>query len=161
MSLNKLEDHFNFLVKGRRPQFFVKWKTTSIFLYTEDELKFLANGRQLHLFVNGRQLQTFNTGNTKTKTISTSGKAVLAWTELGTAQPQLVFFTICIFNYGIESSGLNLTTSLNPTEMSLYSKYVFTCIFMWSRSGVICFPFAEAIKGNRILEILILCPQNI
>jgi hypothetical protein len=36
------------------------------------------NGKQLQLFVNGRQLQTFDTGNTKTNTISTSGKAVLA-----------------------------------------------------------------------------------
>ena len=85
MSLNKLEDNLNFLVNGRRPQFFGKWKTTSIFLYIEDELKFLANGRQLHLFVNGRQLQTFNTGNTKTKTISTSGKAVLASPSLNWA----------------------------------------------------------------------------
>jgi hypothetical protein len=47
-------------------------------LYIEDELKFWANGRKLQLFVNGRQLQTFNKGNTKTKTISTSGKSVLA-----------------------------------------------------------------------------------
>jgi hypothetical protein len=78
MILNKLEDDLNFLVIGERPHFFGKWKTTSIFFYIEDELKFLTNGRQLQLFVNGRQLQTFDTGNTKTKTISTSGKAVLA-----------------------------------------------------------------------------------
>ena len=78
MSLNKLEDNLNCLVNGRRPQFFGKWKTTSIFLYIEDKLKFLANGRQLQLFANGRQIQTFNKGNTKTKTILASGKAVLA-----------------------------------------------------------------------------------
>ena len=78
MSLNKLEDDLHFLVNGRRPQFFGKWKMTSIFLYVEDELKFLANGRQLQSFVNGRQLQTTNTGNTNTKTISLSEKAVSA-----------------------------------------------------------------------------------
>jgi hypothetical protein len=65
MSLNKLEDDLNCLVNGRRPQFFGKWKTTSIFLYIENKLKFLANGRQLQLFINGRQLQTVNTGNNK------------------------------------------------------------------------------------------------
>jgi hypothetical protein len=78
MSLNKLKDDLNCLVNGRRPKYLGKWKTTSIFLYIEDELKFLANGRQFQLFVNGRQRQTVNTGNTKTQTISTSGKAVLA-----------------------------------------------------------------------------------
>jgi hypothetical protein len=62
MSLNKLKDDLHFLVNGRRPQFFGKWKTTSIFLYIEDKLKFLANGRQSQLFANGRQIQTFNTG---------------------------------------------------------------------------------------------------
>jgi hypothetical protein len=51
---------------------------TSIFLYIKEELKLLTNGKQLQVFVNGRQLQTFDRGNTKTKTISTSGKAVLA-----------------------------------------------------------------------------------
>jgi hypothetical protein len=44
----------------------------------EDKLNILVNGRQFQLFVNGRQLQMFNTGNTKTKTISTSGKTVFA-----------------------------------------------------------------------------------
>ena len=82
MSLNKLEDNLNCLVNGRRPQFFGKWKTTSIFLYIEDELEFLPNGRQLQLFGNGRQIQTFNAGNTETKTISTSGKAVLTSSSL-------------------------------------------------------------------------------
>jgi hypothetical protein len=77
MSLNKLEDDLHFLVNGRGPQFYGKWKTTSIFLYIEDKLKCLANGRQLQLFANGRLIKTFNTGNTKTKTILTSGKAVL------------------------------------------------------------------------------------
>ena len=65
MSLNKLEDNLNCLVNGRRPQFFGKWKTTSIFLYIENKLNFFANGRQLQLFINGRQLQTVNTGNNK------------------------------------------------------------------------------------------------
>ena len=74
MSLNILEDNLNFLVNGSRPQFFGKWKTTSIFWYIEDDLKCLANGRQLQLFVNSRQLQIFNIGNTKTK----SEKTVLA-----------------------------------------------------------------------------------
>jgi hypothetical protein len=69
MSLNKLEDDLHFLVNGRHPPFFGKWKTNSIFLYIEDKLKFLANGRQLQLFANERQIQTFNTGNTRTKTI--------------------------------------------------------------------------------------------
>jgi hypothetical protein len=42
----------------------------------------LANGRQFQLVVNGRQLQIFNSGNTKTKTISASGKAVVASSSL-------------------------------------------------------------------------------
>ena len=50
MSLNKLEDNLNFLVNGRRPPF----------------------------LVNERRPQYFNTGNTKPKPISTSGKTVLA-----------------------------------------------------------------------------------
>jgi hypothetical protein len=35
-----MEDDINFSGNGRRPQFFMKWKTTSIFQEMEDDLKF-------------------------------------------------------------------------------------------------------------------------
>ena len=43
-----MEDDLNFFVNGRRPQFFGKWKKTSIFF---------VNGRQSQHFVNGRRPQ--------------------------------------------------------------------------------------------------------
>ena len=52
-----------FLANERRPQFFCKWKTTSIFLKMEDDLNFLENGSQPQFLLgNGRQLQ-FLMGN--------------------------------------------------------------------------------------------------
>ena len=36
-----MEDDLNIFENGRRPQFFRKWKTTSIFLKMEDDLNFL------------------------------------------------------------------------------------------------------------------------
>ena len=63
-----MEDDLNFLANGRRPQFFGKWKTTSIFWEMEDNLSFLEIGRQTNFFrgkieddlnfkVNGRRPQ--------------------------------------------------------------------------------------------------------
>jgi hypothetical protein len=40
----QMEDILNFLVNKRRPQYFGKWKTTSIFWQMEDDI----NGRQTH-----------------------------------------------------------------------------------------------------------------
>ena len=48
--VSKLEDDLIFLANGRRPQFFGKWKTTSIFWQMEDDLNFLVHGRQPSLF---------------------------------------------------------------------------------------------------------------
>ena len=50
MNLNKLEDDLNFLVNGRRPHFFGKWKTTSIFGEMKEDLNLLENGGEPHLF---------------------------------------------------------------------------------------------------------------
>ena len=41
----KLEDDLGFLANGRQPQFFGKWKMTSVLWQMEDDLSFLANGR--------------------------------------------------------------------------------------------------------------------
>jgi hypothetical protein len=38
----KLEDDLNFLANERRPQFFGKWKTTSILWKMEDDLNFVG-----------------------------------------------------------------------------------------------------------------------
>jgi hypothetical protein len=43
-----LEDDLNYLANGRRPQFFGKWKTTSIQKKFGDNLNFIVNGRQPH-----------------------------------------------------------------------------------------------------------------
>jgi hypothetical protein len=39
-----MEDILNFWVNERRPQYFGKWKTTSILWQMEDDLNILANG---------------------------------------------------------------------------------------------------------------------
>ena len=61
-----MEDDLNFLIfednldsfgneNGRRPQFFSKWKTTSIFLQIEDDLIFFLQIKDdLNFFINGR-----------------------------------------------------------------------------------------------------------
>ena len=41
-----MEDRLNTLANGRRPYYFGKWKTTSIFWQMEDDI----NGRQTHCF---------------------------------------------------------------------------------------------------------------
>ena len=43
VSLHELEDNLILLVNGRRPQFWGKWKTTSIFVQMEEDLKFYSN----------------------------------------------------------------------------------------------------------------------
>jgi hypothetical protein len=76
-----MEDDLSFLENGRRPQFFFKWKTTSILLKMEDDLNsfengrrpqfidnrrrltFFVNGRRPYFFVNGRQLISYVNGN--------------------------------------------------------------------------------------------------
>ena len=50
LNFTKTEDDLNFFINGRRPQFFQKWKTTSIFGEREDNLKFWENGRQSKYF---------------------------------------------------------------------------------------------------------------
>ena len=40
---------------GRQPQYFRKWKTTSIILKIEDDLHFFENGIQPQFFENDRQ----------------------------------------------------------------------------------------------------------
>ena len=55
--LTKLEEDLNFLANGRQPQFFGKWKTTSIFWKMEDDLNFLENGRQPQFFDFGNDLK--------------------------------------------------------------------------------------------------------
>ena len=65
-----MEDDLNFSGNGRRPQFFRKWKTTSIFqdmendlniLEMEDDLKFSGKRRRLKFSEHGRPIQ-FNIG---------------------------------------------------------------------------------------------------
>jgi hypothetical protein len=41
----QMENILYFLVNGRRPQYFGKWKTTLILWQMEDNLNVLANGR--------------------------------------------------------------------------------------------------------------------
>jgi hypothetical protein len=69
-----MEDDLNFLENGRRPTFFLKWKTTSsisqigrqpqylgnkrqpaLFVKMEDDLNFKVNGRRPNLYANGRR----------------------------------------------------------------------------------------------------------
>ena len=47
----KLEDDLNYFVNGRQPQFFGKWKTTSILRKMEDDHNFKVNGRLLQFFI--------------------------------------------------------------------------------------------------------------
>jgi hypothetical protein len=60
-----MEEDRNILENGKQPQYFGKWKTTSIFWRLEDDLNFL---------------------------IGKAGLASFSFPELGTAQPQLVSF---------------------------------------------------------------------
>ena len=64
---NHMEDILKFLVNGRRPQYFGKWNTTSIFWQMVDDHNILANGRQHQSFDNGRQPQKY--GKWKTTSI--------------------------------------------------------------------------------------------
>ena len=45
-----MEDDLKQIVNGRQPNFFLKWKTTSILLSMEDNLNCFINGRQSQLF---------------------------------------------------------------------------------------------------------------
>ena len=40
-----MEDNLDILVNGGRPQYFGKWKATSIFWEMENDLNILGNGR--------------------------------------------------------------------------------------------------------------------
>ena len=54
------EDNLNIFENGRWPQYFWKWKTTSIFLKMEDNLNIFENGRRpQYFFLNGRQPKFF------------------------------------------------------------------------------------------------------
>ena len=62
-----MEDDLNFFLNGRRPQYFDKWSTISIFtnreeiifLKVEDDLNVIANGRRPQYLANGRRPQYF------------------------------------------------------------------------------------------------------
>ena len=57
----KLEDDLNFLANGRRPQYFGKWKLTSIFWQMEDT--YIFGGKMeddLNSLENGRRPQFIN-----------------------------------------------------------------------------------------------------
>ena len=41
----QIEDDLNILANGRLPQYFGKWKTTSIFWKFEDKISILENGK--------------------------------------------------------------------------------------------------------------------
>jgi DICT domain-containing protein len=56
-----MEDDLNFFLNGRRPQFFFKWKTTSILLKMEDNLNFFLMEEDLNIFVISRQPQYLQT----------------------------------------------------------------------------------------------------
>ena len=45
-----MEDNLNIIENGRRPQYFWKWKTTSIFLKIEDDLDIFENGIWSNIF---------------------------------------------------------------------------------------------------------------
>jgi hypothetical protein len=45
-----MEDDHNFVPNARRPQYFGKWKTTSVFWQMEDDFNILANGRRPQYF---------------------------------------------------------------------------------------------------------------
>ena len=44
--LSQMEDDINFISIGRRPQLYFKWKTTSILFQMEDDLNLFSNGRR-------------------------------------------------------------------------------------------------------------------
>jgi hypothetical protein len=52
-----MEDDNNLFPNGRRPHYFGKWKTTSMFWQMEDNLKNVVNKRRPKLFINGRRPQ--------------------------------------------------------------------------------------------------------
>jgi hypothetical protein len=45
-----MEDDLKFISNGRRPQFYLKWKTTSILSQMEDDINFIYNGRRPQLY---------------------------------------------------------------------------------------------------------------
>jgi hypothetical protein len=50
-----MEDNLNILVKRRRPQYFGKWKTTSVLWQMDDDLNILELENNLNILENGRQ----------------------------------------------------------------------------------------------------------
>jgi hypothetical protein len=54
-----MEDDLNFVPNGRRPQYFGKWKTTSIFRQMEDDPIFWEMEDNLNILADGRWLQYF------------------------------------------------------------------------------------------------------
>ena len=49
-----MEDNPNFMANGSGPQYFGKWKTTSIFWQIEDDLNFWQMEDNLNVVANGR-----------------------------------------------------------------------------------------------------------
>ena len=90
-----MEDDLNFFQNGRRPQFFPKWKTTSIcqtFSKTKDNHNIFKNGRRPELFENGRQPQFFQNEMTTTKP-----KLIL-----GLAKLSKIFLSLFIIIYNLK-----------------------------------------------------------
>jgi hypothetical protein len=52
-----MEDYLNILAHGKQPQYFDKWKTTSIFGKWKMTSKFWQMKDYLNIFANGRQPQ--------------------------------------------------------------------------------------------------------
>ncbi len=59
VSLHEFEDDLIFLVNGRRPQFWGKWKTTSVFVEMEDDLNFQSKS-DLNYLSNLEDERNFN-----------------------------------------------------------------------------------------------------
>ena len=96
----KLEDDLNYFAMGRRPQFFGKWKTTSILRKMEDDHNFKLMGDYFNFLFFGKLKTTSTLRKMKDDLIfKVNGRLpqfkllmeVLASFELGTAQPQLVY----------------------------------------------------------------------
>ena len=57
-----IEDNINNLSNGRQSQYFVKWKTTSIFCKIDENLNMMRNGRQPQSFVKLKTISILENG---------------------------------------------------------------------------------------------------
>jgi hypothetical protein len=75
-----MEDDLNFSGNARQPQFFRKWKTTSIFQEMQDDLNFSGNGRRPQFFRKWRMISI--SGHEKRTTIFRIWKRTLIIKEM-------------------------------------------------------------------------------